>query len=158
MSLKVGDPAPDFALPDQHGKVHRLSDYRGRYVVVYFYPKDFAPGCTREARAFNEALDALAAEGAVVLGISADDVERHKKFAEKLGLKFPLLADPEKKVIQAYGAWGTKNLYGKKVEGTMRYTFVLDPEGRILKIIKRAKPEEHMEKALAAIREAKGGA
>ena len=158
MSLKVGDPAPDFALPDQNGKVHRLSDYRGRYVVVYFYPKDFTPGCTREARAFNEALDALAAEGAVVLGISADDVERHKKFAEKLGLKFPLLADPEKKVIQAYGAWGTKNLYGKKVEGTMRYTYVLDPEGRILKIIKRAKPEEHMEKALAAIREAKGGA
>ncbi len=158
MSLKVGDPAPDFALPDQHGKVHRLSDYRGRYVVVYFYPKDFTPGCTREARAFNEALDALAAEGAVVLGISADDVERHRKFAEKLGLRFPLLADPEKKVIQAYGAWGTKNLYGKKVEGTMRYTFVLDPEGRILKIIKRAKPEEHMEKALAAIQEAKGGA
>ncbi len=158
MSLKVGDPAPDFALPDQHGKVHRLSDYRGRYVVVYFYPKDFTPGCTREARAFNEALDALAAEGAVVLGISADDVERHKKFAEKLGLKFPLLADPKKKVIQAYGAWGAKNLYGKKVEGTMRYTYVIDPEGRILKIIKRAKPEEHMEKALAAIREAKGGA
>ena len=158
MSLKVGDPAPDFALPDQNGKIHRLSDYRGRYVVVYFYPKDFTPGCTREARAFNEALDALAAEGAVVLGISADDVERHKKFAEKLGLKFPLLADPEKKVIQAYGAWGTKNLYGKKVEGTMRYTYVIDPEGRIVKIIKRAKPEEHMEKALAAIREAKGGA
>ena len=158
MSLKVGDPAPDFALPDQDGRVHRLSDYRGRYVVVYFYPKDFTPGCTREARAFNEALDALAAEGAVVLGISADDVERHKKFAEKLGLKFPLLADPEKKVIQAYGAWGTKNLYGKKVEGTMRYTYVIDPEGRIVKIIKRAKPEEHMEKALAAIREAKGGA
>ncbi len=158
MSLKVGDPAPDFALPDQHGKVHRLSDYRGRYVVVYFYPKDFTPGCTREARAFNEALDALAAEGAVVLGISADDVERHRKFAEKLGLRFPLLADPEKKVIQAYGAWGTKNLYGKKVEGTMRYTYVIDPEGRILKIIKRAKPEEHMEKALAAIQEAKGGA
>ena len=158
MSLKVGDPAPDFALPDQNGKVHRLSDYRGHYVVVYFYPKDFTPGCTREARAFNEALDALAAEGAVVLGISADDVERHRKFAEKLGLKFPLLADPEKKVIQAYGAWGTKNLYGKKVEGTMRYTYVIDPEGRILKIIKRAKPEEHMEKALAAIREAKGGA
>ena len=158
MSLEVGDPAPDFALPDQNGNIHRLSDYRGRYVVVYFYPKDFTPGCTREARAFNEALDALAAEGAVVLGISADDVERHKKFAEKLGLKFPLLADPEKKVIQAYGAWGTKNLYGKKVEGTMRYTYVLDPEGRILKIIKQAKPEEHMEKALAAIREAKGGA
>ena len=107
-AMEVGTLAPDFALPDQEGRTHRLSDYRGRWVVLYFYPKDDTPGCTKEACGFRDQMGSLKALDAVVLGVSADDVESHKRFAEKYGLNFPLLADPERKVIRACGAWGAR--------------------------------------------------
>ncbi len=156
--MREGALAPDFALPDQDGRVWRLSELRGRWVVLYVYPKDFTPGCTREAEAFLKAQAALSHEGAQVLGLSADPPERHRRFAEKLGLTFPLLSDPEARVIRELGAWGTKNLYGKKSEGILRQTYVIDPEGRVVKVIRRAKVEAHPEKALAALREAKNEA
>jgi len=148
---EVGEFAPDFSLPDQDGKVHRLSDYRGRPVVLFFYPKALTPGCTREVRAFVAHYPEFEARGAAVLGISADPPEVQKRFAEKLGVPFPLLSDPEAGVIRAYGAWGVKNLYGKKSEGTLRHTYLIDPEGRVVFRIKRAKPEEHPQKVLEAL-------
>lgn len=133
--------------------MHRLEDYRGRWVVLYFYPKDDTPGCTKEACAFRDAHAELKALGAVVLGVSADGVESHRRFAEKYGLNFPLLADPEKAVIRAYGAWGKKNLYGRVYEGVMRYTFLIDPEGRIARVWKKVKPATHAQEVAAALRE-----
>ncbi len=156
--MKVGEPAPDFDLPGSDGRRHRLSDYRGRPLVVFFYPKAMTPGCTRETRAFAERYPEFQALGAAVVGISADPPEVQRRFAEKLGVPFPLLSDPEAGVIRAYQAWGVKNLYGKKREGTLRRTYVLDPEGRVAAAILRARPEAHPEKALAALREAAGGA
>jgi len=148
---ELGELAPDFALPDQEGKLHRLSDYRGRPVVVFFYPKALTPGCTREVKAFVEHYPEFAARGAAVLGVSADPPEVQKKFAEKLGVPFPLLSDPEAKTIREWGAYGVKNFYGKKKEGTLRHTYLLDPEGRVVFRIKRAKPEEHPVKVLEAL-------
>jgi peroxiredoxin Q/BCP len=136
----VGEMAPDFDLPDQNQVHHRLSDYQGQWLVIYFYPKDETPGCTKEACAFR---DASAGLGAAVIGISKDSVESHAKFAQNHQLNFPLLADPETQVIRAYGAWGTKNLYGKVSEGTLRQTFLIDPEGKIAHIWKKVKPETH---------------
>ena len=154
-AMEVGTLAPDFALPDQEGRTHRLSDYRGRGVVLYFYPKDATPGCTKEACGFRDQMGSLKALDAVVLGVSADDVESHKRFAEKYGLNFPLHADPERKVIGAYGAWGKKNLYGKEVEGVLRQTFLIDPEGRIARVWRKVSPEGHaleVDEALKALR------
>ena len=148
---EVGELAPDFALFDQEGKVHRLSDYRGQYVVLFFYPKAMTPGCTREVRAFTELYPEFAARGVAVLGVSADPASVQKKFAEKLGVPFPLLSDPDYEVIRAYGAYGVKNLYGKKSEGTLRHTYLIDPEGKVVFRIKRAKPEEHPRKVLEAL-------
>ncbi len=153
--VDVGERAPDFALPDQEGRLHRLSEYKGRWVVLYFYPKDDTPGCTKEACSFRDEKGRLEALGAVVLGVSADDVESHKAFAEKYHLNFPLLADPKKEAILAYGAWGKKNLYGKEYEGVLRQTFLIDPEGRIAKVWRKVNPEGHAEevaKALEAVR------
>ncbi len=129
-----------------------MADYRGRWVVLYFYPKDDTPGCTKEACAFRDAHAELEALGAVVLGVSADDVQSHRRFAEKHGLNFPLLADPEKTVIRAYGAWGRKNLYGRVYEGVMRYTFLIDPEGRVARVWKKVKPEAHAREVAEALR------
>lgn len=138
--LAVGEVAPDFDLTDQNQVRRRLSDYRGQWLVLYFYPKDETPGCTKEACAFRDAGSDL---GAAVIGISKDSVESHAKFAQNHQLNFPLLADPTTEVIQAYGAWGTKNLYGKVSEGTLRQTFLIDPQGRIAHVWKRVKPEIH---------------
>jgi peroxiredoxin Q/BCP len=151
-----GTLAPDFALPDQEGRVHRLSDYRGRWVILYFYPKDDTPGCTKEACGFRDRMGDLQALGAVVLGVSADDMASHKRFAEKYGLNFPLLADPERQAILAYGAWGKKNLYGKEYEGVLRQTFLIDPEGRIAKAWRKVSPEGHAEEVAEALRQARG--
>ena len=150
--MRVGEVAPEFTLEDQDGRRHRLADYRGRWVVLYFYPKDDTPGCTKEACAFRDAHAELEALGAVVLGVSADDVQSHRRFAEKHGLNFPLLADPEKTVIRAYGAWGRKNLYGRVYEGVMRYTFLIDPEGRVARVWKKVKPEAHAREVAEALR------
>lgn len=154
--MEPGTVAPDFGLPDQEGRVHRLSDYRGRWVVLYFYPKDDTPGCTKEACGFRDRMGDLQELGAVVLGVSADDVESHKRFAEKYGLNFPLLADPERQAILAYGAWGKKNLYGKEYEGVLRQTFLIDPEGRIAKVWKKVSPEGHAEEVAEALRSLRG--
>lgn len=148
--------APDFALLDQEGRLHRLSDYRGKWVVLYFYPKDDTPGCTKEACGFRDRMGELTELGAVVLGVSADDVESHKRFAEKYGLNFPLLADPERKAITAYGAWGKKNLYGKEYEGVLRQTYLIDTEGYIAKVWRKVSPEGHAEKVAEALRSLRG--
>ncbi|MBW6393695.1 MAG: thioredoxin-dependent thiol peroxidase [Thermus sp.] len=154
--MEPGTAAPDFALPDQEGRIHRLSDYRGKWVVLYFYPKDDTPGCTKEACGFRDRMGDLQELGAVVLGVSADDVQSHKRFAEKYGLNFPLLADPEREIILAYGAWGKKNLYGKEYEGVLRQTFLIDPEGRIAKVWRKVSPEGHAEEVAEALRALRG--
>lgn len=149
--MEPGSLAPDFELPDQEGRLHRLSQYRGQWVVLYFYPKDDTPGCTKEACGFRDHMGYLQNLGAVVLGVSADDVESHRRFAEKYGLNFPLLADPERQAILAYGAWGKKNLYGKEYEGVLRQTFLIDPEGRIAKVWRKVSPEGHAEEVAQAL-------
>lgn len=154
--MEVGSLAPDFQLPDQEGKPHRLSDYRGRWVVLYFYPKDDTPGCTTEACGFRDRMGDLVDLGAVVLGVSADDVDSHRRFAQKHRLNFPLLADPERRAILAYGAWGKKKLYGKEYEGVLRQTFLIDPEGHIAKVWKRVSPEGHAEEVAAALKALRG--
>ncbi len=158
--ISEGIKAPDFALPDQEGRTHRLSDYAGRWVVLYFYPKDNTPGCSQEARDFNALLDRFGALGAVVLDVSKDPVESHHRFAGKLGLRFPLLADPETEVIRAYGAWGEKKLYGKEYEGTTRSTVLIDPEGRVARVWPKVRVKGHAEEVLAELerlREARHG-
>lgn len=154
--MEPGTIAPEFALPDQEGRIHRLSDYRGKWVVLYFYPKDDTPGCTKEACGFRDRMGDLQELGAVVLGVSADGVESHKRFAEKYGLNFPLLADPERQAILAYGAWGKKNLYGKEYEGVLRQTFLIDPEGRIAKVWRKVSPEGHAEEVAEVLRALRG--
>ncbi len=121
-------------------------------MVLYFYPKDDTPGCTKEACGFRDRMGDLQALGAVVLGVSADDLASHKRFAEKYGLNFPLLADPERQAILAYGAWGKKNLYGKEYEGVLRQTFLIDPEGRIAKVWRKVSPEGHAEEVAEALK------
>ncbi|MER3479628.1 MAG: thioredoxin-dependent thiol peroxidase [Meiothermus sp.] len=141
--VHAGEKAPTFALPDQEGKVHRLEDYRGKWVVLYFYPKDDTPGCTKEACNFRDEKGRLEEMGAVVLGVSADDLESHGKFHSKYGLNFPLLSDPSTQTIRAYGAWGKKNLYGSEYEGVLRQTFLIDPQGQIARVWEKVKPDEH---------------
>lgn len=130
--LATGTPAPGFELPDQNGKLHKLEDYRGRKVILYFYPKDNTPGCTKQACGFAELYPQISAAGAVVLGVSKDSVASHKKFEEKFGLPFTLLADPGLDVIKAYDVWGAKKLYGKVTEGLIRSTYLIDEKGIII--------------------------
>lgn len=139
----VNKPAPDFRLPDQDNNMHSLSDYKGQYVLVYFYPKDMTPGCTTEAQCFRNRLNDLKTLGVQVLGISADSPESHKKFAEKYGLNFPLLSDVNKDVIQNYKVWGEKSMYGKKYMGILRDSFLIDKDGMIIKHYEKVKPAEH---------------
>ncbi len=137
-------PAPDFSLQDQDGTTHTLQDYRGKWVVLYFYPKDDTPGCTTEACNFRDERDAIAEFGnAVVLGISKDSVKSHKKFAEKHGLNFTLLSDPEHEVIEAYGSWGPKKFMGREFIGVHRDTYIINPEGKIAKSYKGVDPKKH---------------
>ena len=131
LSLKVGAKAPAFALPNQDGKTISLKDYQNRWLVLYFYPKDDTPGCTTEACDFTSGLKAFEKLNANVVGISPDSPASHRKFIAKYKLTLPLLADEEKQVLPKYGAWGVKNMYGKEVEGVIRSTFLVDPEGRI---------------------------
>ena len=149
--LEAGMPAPDFTLTDQSGQAHRLSDYRGRTVVLYFYPKDDTPGCTKEACSFRDHYAALTERGVVVLGVSPDPVERHQKFATKYSLPFALLADTDHAVADTYGAWGEKTLYGKKSMGILRSTFLIDETGMIRHVFKRPKTEIHAEEVLAKL-------
>jgi peroxiredoxin Q/BCP len=140
----VSKQAPDFSLLDQDGKQHSLQDYRGSYLVLYFYPKDDTPGCTTEACEFRDARTVIAELGnAVVIGISKDTVKAHKKFVDKFNLNFTLLSDPEHTTIEAYGAWQEKSMYGRKYMGIQRSTFIIDPSGNIIKEYPKVTPKAH---------------
>lgn len=147
--LKVGDKAPDFALSDKEGKVVKLSDYEGRRVVLYFYPKDNTPGCTRQACAFAGAFDIFEENGVAVIGVSKDSAASHAKFAEKYELPFVLLSDPGLEAIKAYGVWQEKKNYGKVSMGVVRTTFIIGPDGRIEKIMPKVKPDTNAEEIIA---------
>ncbi|QTX05219.1 thioredoxin-dependent thiol peroxidase [Agromyces archimandritae] len=142
--LSPGDAAPDFTLTDQHGDAVSLADFRGRRVVLYFYPAAMTPGCTTEACDFRDSLNAFAGSGVQVLGVSKDEVGKLAAFAERDGLTFPLLSDADLAVQHAYGAWGAKQLYGKEVIGSIRSTFVIDPEGRIEHALYNVKATGHV--------------
>ena len=146
--LKIDDQAPDFSLPDQSGRRHSLLDYSGRYLLIYFYPKDNTSGCTVEACSFRDAFPDFLTDNFAVLGVSADSVESHVKFAQKLNLPFPLLADTEKKMINNFGVWREKNMMGKKYMGIVRASFLIDPQGKIAKIYDPVKPEVHAQEVL----------
>jgi thioredoxin-dependent peroxiredoxin len=149
--LKEGEKAPLFTLPTGDGKILSLKDLRGKNVVLYFYPKDNTSGCTKEACSFQENLSALKKKGAVVLGISADSVASHGKFAAKYDLGFPLLSDEKKEVLKAYGVWKEKSMYGRKYMGIERTTVLIDVEGRISKVFSKVKVDGHTEEVLAAL-------
>lgn len=151
LTLKQGDRAPDFNAATSGGGHAALADFKGRSVILYFYPRDDTPGCTKEACAFRDQFAAFQAKGAVVLGVSTDAVKVHDKFAAKFRLPFPLLADDEKKIVQAYGVWGEKRFMGRKYLGTHRVTFLIGPDGRIKKIWPTVKPDEHALEVLAAL-------
>ncbi len=149
--LAVGTKAPDFTLPDQNGELRKLSDYRGQKVILYFYPKDMTPGCTKQACGFAELYPQFLERGAVVLGISKDSVASHKKFEEKYGLPFTLLADTEKEVIQSYDVWKEKKLYGKVSMGVVRTTYLIDEAGIIVKADDKVKAAENPAKMLGEL-------
>lgn len=146
--LEIGTKAPSFTLADQNGEMHSLEDYRGRKVVLYFYPKDSTPGCTKQACGFAELYPQFTEKGAVVLGVSKDSVASHKKFEEKYGLPFTLLSDPEKEVIQAYDVWKEKTMYGKKVFGVVRTTYLIDEDGTIIRAFGKVKAAENPQQML----------
>lgn len=150
--LKEGDMAADFLLKDSDGNDISLSQFKGKKVVVFFYPRDNTPGCTKEACSFKDVYDLILAEGAVVLGISKDSVDSHKKFRDRYGLPFYLLSDVEHKVAEAYGAWGEKKLYGKNYMGMIRSTFIIDEQGRIIKVFPKVKTEKHGQEVLNEIK------
>lgn len=141
--LKIGVKAPAFHGIDQHGNTHNLSDFLGKKIVLYFYPKDDTPGCTKEACNLRDNYELLLQKGFVVLGVSPDDTASHLKFANKFQLPFPLIADPALEIIKAYGAWGKKNMYGKEYEGLLRTTFIINEEGVIDEVIKKVKTDDH---------------
>jgi peroxiredoxin Q/BCP len=147
--ISIGKKAPDFSLQDQTGTTQKLSDHRGAWVLLYFYPKDDTPGCTVEACTLRDNLPKFATKKLTVLGVSKDTVESHKKFAAKYTLPFALLADPEKKVMDAYGAWGKKKFMGREYMGTLRMSFLIDPQGVVKKIYPKVKPPKHAEEVLA---------
>ena len=151
MFLEVGDKAPAFKAKDQEGETVSLSDFKGKKLVLYFYPKDDTPGCTKEACSFRDGWSKYRKRGVAVLGVSTDDEKSHRKFAEKFSLPFPLLADPEKKIVTDYGVWGEKSMYGRKYMGTHRVTYVIDEKGRIAAVWPKVKPDGHADDVLAAI-------
>ena len=146
--LEVGTKAPDFALPDQNGEMHTLEEYKGKKVVLYFYPRDNTAGCTKQACGFGELYPHFQKKGAVVIGISKDSVASHKKFEEKYGLPFTLLSDTELAAIQAYDVWKEKNMYGKKTMGVVRTTYLIDEEGIIVKAFGKVKAVDNPQQML----------
>ena len=149
--VEEGQQAPDFELVSDSGERVRLSDLRGSPVVLYFYPRDDTPGCTKEACGFRDAYEAFVERGAVILGVSPDKEQSHVRFREKYGLPFTLLSDPDKEAAKAYGVWGERKLYGKTSLGITRSTFVIGPEGSVVKAMRGVKPEGHPERVLAAL-------
>ena len=151
IKLKEGDLAPDFSAMTNGGGKISLAELKGKNVILYFYPKDDTSGCTKEACAFRDDFAAFKKRGAVILGVSPDSVKSHDKFVKKFSLPFPLLADKDKKIVEAYGVWGMKIFWGRKYLGTHRVTFLIGPDGRIKKIWPNVKPEEHAPEVLAAL-------
>ncbi|NLD11554.1 MAG: thioredoxin-dependent thiol peroxidase [Clostridiales bacterium] len=149
--LETGTKAPAFELPDQDGKLHKLEDYRGKKVILYFYPKDNTPGCTKQACGFSDRYPQFMENGAVILGVSKDSVASHKKFADKYGLVFTLLADPERKVIETYDVWKKKKNFGKVSMGVVRTTYLIDEDGIIIKANDKVKAADDPEKMLGEI-------
>ncbi len=148
LKVKIGQKAPDFSLPDQEEKIHKLSDYKGKWVLIYFYPKDDTAGCTAEACAVRDEFPNFKKAKLVVLGVSVNSVKSHKKFALKYGLPFTLLADEEKKVVNKYGVWAKKKFMGREYMGTLRNSFLIGPDGKIKKIYEKVKPALHAREVL----------
>lgn len=153
MSLKIGQAAPTFTLPDQDGNEHSLKDYQREWVVLYFYPKDDTPGCTKEACAFRDNLPKFKKIKAHVFGVSVDSVKKHQKFVEKFSLPFTLLSDEKKEVVEKYQVWAKKKFMGREYMGTLRMTFLIDPKGKIAKIYEEVKPETHAEEILSDLKQ-----
>jgi peroxiredoxin Q/BCP len=158
MTADVGAQAPGFDLESDAGERVTLGDYAGQWLVLYFYPRDSTPGCTREAQAFTEALARFRRAGAEVAGVSRDSVKSHGSFRDKYAITFPLLSDPELRAHKAYGTWGKKMMYGKAIEGTIRSTFLIAPDGRIARAWSGVKVDGHADAVLAALADASGGA
>lgn len=146
--LEKGQMAPDFTLPSDEGKEITLSQFRGKKVVLYFYPKDDTPGCTKEACSFRDGHGAFLSKGAVVIGVSPDSPKSHEKLRAKYGLPFYLLSDTDHEVAEAYGAWGEKKMFGRSFEGILRSTYVIDEEGKIAKFFRKVKPAGHAKEVL----------
>lgn len=151
MPISAGIPAPDFHMLDDAGTPRSLSDYRGRNVILYFYPADDTPGCTKEACHFRDDYSAYEKAGVVILGVSPDDVQSHAKFKKKYNLQFPLLVDEEHKVCDAYGVWGPKKFMGKEYEGVLRTTFLIDGDGMIKQVFENVRPSEHSAELLSVL-------
>ncbi len=156
MPIISGRTAPDFTLPDENGKLHKLKDYRGKTVVLFFYPADHTPGCTVEACNFRDDYLEYRATGAVLLGISPDDVDSHSSFKAKFRLPYPLLADVGHKIADKYGVWGDKVMFGRHYKGLLRTTFVIDGKGKIAKVFPRVSVRKHSEDVLASLQELSG--
>ncbi len=153
--LAIGNSIPQFSLPDQNNKIHNINDYKGQWIVIYFYPKDLTPGCTTEACNFQEALPDFSSTDAVVFGISKDSVKQHKKFANKYNLQFSLLSDENSNVCEQFGVWQKKSMYGKEYMGIVRSTFIVNPEGKIIKVYPKVKVKEHHKEILNDLKELK---
>ncbi len=151
MTITIGRKAPAFSLPTDTGETVSLESLRGKPVVLFFYPKDDTPGCTTEACEFRDSWKAVQRTGAVVLGVSPDGVDSHRRFREKFSLPFPLLADQDHAVAEAYGAWGEKSMYGKKYYGVLRTTFIIDPAGSVRRVFEKVKPVGHAAEVLEAL-------
>lgn len=153
MPVQANQPAPEFSLPDESGKMRSLAEFRGQPVVLYFYPKDDTPGCTTEACNFRDDYPVYQENGIVILGVSPDSPKKHTKFKEKYNLPFTLLADEDHHVASAYGVWGPKKFMGKEYEGILRTTFLIGPDGSLLKVFENVKPDGHSGQVLAALKE-----
>lgn len=152
MPVTAGTKAPDFELKDSEGKVHKLSDYKGKTFVLYFYPKDNTKGCTTEACSFRDSYAEFEQAGVDVVGVSPDEEQSHTNFIDKYELPFTLLSDPDHKVCEAYGVWGLKKFMGREYEGVFRTTFVIGPEGEIVKVFEKVKPTDHSQEVLEAVK------
>ena len=152
MKLKQGSKAPHFSLPDQNGLIHKLSDYLGQWILIYFYPKDDTPGCTKQACSIRDNESGFKKLKTKVFGISIQNVKSHKRFEEKYNLPFTILADEDKKVVTKYGVWGKKKFMGREYVGTFRTSFLINPKGEIAKIYEKVKPEAHAEEVLCDLK------